>query len=62
MQAAVGDRIQIHSRTVGRPQRSGVIVDVRGDHGEPPYLVLFDNGQETLVFPGSDCLVLRDAE
>lgn len=59
MQASVGDRLHIHSRTVGMTDRVGEIVEVRGEHGEPPYLVRFTDGHETLVFPGPDC-VLED--
>jgi hypothetical protein len=34
--------------------RHGEIIEVRGAHGEPPYLVRFDDGHETMVFPGGD--------
>jgi uncharacterized protein DUF1918 len=59
MQASVGDRLHIHSRTVGVSDRIGEIVEVRGEEGQPPYLVRFTDGHETLVFPGADC-VLED--
>lgn len=59
MQASVGDRLHIHSRTVGMSDRIGEIVEVRGEDGQPPYLVRFTDGHETLVFPGADC-VLED--
>ncbi|MEU3275471.1 DUF1918 domain-containing protein [Saccharomonospora sp. NPDC006951] len=58
MRASVGDRIHVHGRTVGSGQQQGEIVEVRGDHGEPPYLVRFSDGHEGLVFPGPDCEVL----
>ena len=31
-------------------------VEVRGEDGGPPYLVRFDDGHETLLFPGADCV------
>jgi hypothetical protein len=34
--------------------RHGEIIEVRGANGEPPYLVRFDDGHETVVFPGGD--------
>lgn len=57
MQAAVGDRLHVHSRTVGAAERVGEIIEVRGEHGGPPYRVRFPDGRETLVFPGPDCVI-----
>lgn len=57
MHAVVGDKLHVHSHAVGIHDRIGVIVEVRGDRGTPPYLVKFDDGHETLVFPGPDCVV-----
>jgi Domain of unknown function (DUF1918) len=57
MQAAVGDRLQVHANVVGNPGRAGEIVEVRGAGGEPPYLVRFDDGHTTLVFPGPDAII-----
>ncbi|WP_017976677.1 DUF1918 domain-containing protein [Actinopolyspora halophila] len=57
MKAATGERLYVHSRTVEQPDRAGVILEVRGENGEPPYLVRFDDGHERLVYPGGDCEV-----
>ena len=57
MKAAVGDQLHVHSRTVEQHDRTGVILEVRGEDGEPPYFVRFDDGHESLVFPGGDCEV-----
>lgn len=57
MQAHVGDRLHVHSRTVGLGDRVGEITEVRGDDGAPPYVVRFPDGHETLVFPGPDSVV-----
>jgi hypothetical protein len=57
MHATVGDRLHVHSRVVGVEERLGVILEVRGDEGAPPYLVRFSDGHEGLVFPGPDCVV-----
>ena len=55
MQAAVGERLVIHSKQVGTPDRHGEVLEVRGSDGGPPYLVRFDDGHETLLYPGADC-------
>ena len=57
MNAAQGDRIIIHGRTVGAADRHGEIIEVKGENGEPPYLVKFDDGHESVVFPGGDFAV-----
>ena len=60
MRARIGDRLRVQGRTVGVPERVGVIVEVRHDDGSPPYLVRFDDGHEALVFPGPDCLLVDE--
>ncbi len=57
MHATVGDTLHVHGRTVGDPDRTATIVEIRGPNGEPPYLVRFADGHETLVFPGPDASV-----
>lgn len=57
MQANVGDRLHVHGNTVGQPDRAGKIVEIHGSGGEPPYLVRFEDGHTTLVFPGPDAVI-----
>jgi len=57
MHAVTGERLIIHGKQVGQAERRGEIIEVRGDDGAPPYLVRFDDGHESLIFPGSDCEV-----
>ena len=57
MQANVGDRLSVHSHMVGIPDRMGEVLEVRGADGAPPYIVRFDDGHESLVFPGPDWVV-----
>ncbi|MBA8822741.1 hypothetical protein FHX42_000070 [Saccharopolyspora lacisalsi] len=54
MKATIGDQLHMHSRTVEESDRTGVILEVRGQDGAPPYLVRFHDGHERLVFPGPD--------
>ncbi|HTW13875.1 MAG TPA: DUF1918 domain-containing protein [Nocardioides sp.] len=58
MYATVGDRLVVHSSTVGGPDRDGEILEVRHTDGTPPYVVRWeDTGRESLVFPGPDATV-----
>ncbi|MCL1868921.1 MAG: DUF1876 family protein [Promicromonosporaceae bacterium] len=57
MKATAGDRIMRVSGKVDGAVRDGVIVAVRGADGAPPYDVRWADGEETLVFPGGDCVV-----
>ncbi|WP_448629526.1 DUF1918 domain-containing protein [Cellulomonas soli] len=54
MQATVGDEVVVHSRSVGSSERHGRIVEVKGAEGGPPYTVLFDDGHQSLLYPGPD--------
>ncbi|MDQ2582429.1 DUF1918 domain-containing protein [Saccharothrix yanglingensis] len=57
MHATVGDRLHVHSRSVGLDENIGEILEVRGSEGAPPYLVRFPDGHEGLVYPGPTSLV-----
>lgn len=61
MRATVGDQILVHGRTVGAGERHGEILEVRGDEGNPPYLVRFEDGQERLIYPGPDTEISHPA-
>lgn len=37
--------------------RVGEVIEVRGSDGEPPYLLRFSDGHESLVYPGPDAVV-----
>lgn len=57
MLAHVGDRLHVHGRAVGTPDRVAEIVEVRGPSGEPPYYCRFDDGHTALVYPGPDAVI-----
>ncbi|MGO4230781.1 DUF1918 domain-containing protein [Arthrobacter sp. YAF34] len=59
MKAVAGDRIIIRGTTVESADRHGLILEVKGAEGAPPYLVRFDDGHETIMFPGGDFVVER---
>jgi hypothetical protein len=59
MIAKVGDRIVVGGRRAGQPDRHCVVLEVRHENGEPPYLVRWDGNEgEDLYFPGSDATVV----
>ena len=52
MKAAVGDRIVMAGEQVDRPTRDGEIIEVRGQDGDPPFLVQWSDGHSGLIYPG----------
>ena len=57
MQAVIGDRLHIHSRAVGQTPQLAEVIKIHGESGAPPYLVRYEDGHESLVFPGPDCTI-----
>ena len=57
MQAAIGDRLHVHSRAVGQTEQLADVIEIHGEAGAPPYLVRYENGHESLIFPGPDCTI-----
>jgi hypothetical protein len=62
MQATVGDHLHIHSKSVGMADQKGLITEVRGTNGEPPYVVRFEDGHEGLIYPGPDTVIERQQD
>jgi Domain of unknown function (DUF1918) len=57
MHADVGDELLVRGRHVGDEDREGVITEVHGKDGAPPYLVRWGNGHESVFVPSSDTIV-----
>jgi len=38
-------------------EHSALIIETRGEGGTPPFLIRYDDGHETVVFPGVDSWV-----
>jgi len=53
MKAQVGDELIVRGRHVGDPDRSGIIIEVVGQAGRPPYLVRWSDGHESSFYPTS---------
>jgi hypothetical protein len=52
VQAQVGDRITMAAEHVGQGTREGVIREVKGEDGAPPYVVEWADGHTGLIHPG----------
>lgn len=61
MHAEVGDEIVVDSRSLGGPVRKGEVLEVRpGVKGEH-FVVRWDDGHESIFFPGSDSHIVQAA-
>ena len=59
MKASVGDHIVIASNKVDQGVREGTIVEVHEPDGGPPYVVEWEPGHTSVVFPGPDAHIER---
>jgi uncharacterized protein DUF1918 len=57
MHAETGDELVVKGRHVGDEVREGVIIEIHGPKGTPPYLVRWQDGHESVFVPSSDTLV-----
>jgi len=63
MKAVPGNWLVVESNHLDAPPRRGMILEVHGADGEPPYLVRWeDTGAETTFVPGPDTHVLTTEE
>jgi uncharacterized protein DUF1918 len=55
-EVAAGDRVLVHAHRQGEPERDAEILEVL--HAErPAYRVRWDDGRESILYPGSDVTV-----
>ena len=57
MEAQVGDRIVVPGLHVGDESRRGVILEIHGKNGAPPYLVGWTDGHEAIYFPAGNARI-----
>ena len=44
---------------MGQPDRQCVVLEVRHEHGQPPYVVQWDDSDhQDVYFPGSDATII----
>lgn len=57
MRAVAGDEVVVKGRRVGDADREGVITEVRGTDGAPPYQVRWRDGHESVLMPSSGTVI-----
>lgn len=57
--AKVGDVVQVAGHRVGDGPQTGEIVEVLGAGEHPHFRIRWENGRETILFPGSDIVVVK---
>ncbi|REF35750.1 CBS domain-containing protein [Thermasporomyces composti] len=62
MHASIGDRIIVQTETLGKTPRQGTVEEVLAGYDAEHYRVRWDDGHESLLFPGPDTRVLKPAE
>lgn len=53
MQAQAGDELMVRGRHLGDEDRRGTILRVDGRNGQPPYVVRWRDGHESVFFPAA---------
>ncbi len=63
MRARAGDTLMVKERRAGEGDREALIIEVRSEHGRPPYAVRWHDGTQTaFFFPASvDTLTERSS-
>ncbi len=59
MEARRGDRVIVEGNKVGQARRSGQILDVMKAREGQHYRVRWDDGHETVFYPGADARIDR---
>lgn len=60
MDAALGDQIVIETSRIDSPKRCGEVIEVIGQGSARHYRVRWDNGHESVFFPGADARVVSE--
>ena len=56
-EARVGDIVVVSGHHVGDRERLGEIIEVLGEDGHAHYRVRWEDGRETVFYPGSDATI-----
>jgi hypothetical protein len=59
MKAVVGDELTVKGRRQGDGDRHGEVIEVHGQQGDPPYLVQWKDGHESVFVPAADTIVAK---
>jgi Domain of unknown function (DUF1918) len=59
--ARAGDKISVAGHAVGVPGKIGEILEVVGEAGHERFRVRWDDGHESIFFPGDDAVIERSS-
>lgn len=59
--ARAGDVVVVHAHHLGEPERLGEILEVLGESGHEHFRVRWEDGHESVFYPGADATVRRDS-
>jgi uncharacterized protein DUF1918 len=59
--ARAGDKISVVGHAVGIPGKMGEILEVMGESGHERFRVRWEDGHESIFFPGDDARIERPA-
>jgi hypothetical protein len=57
--AQSGDVVVVAGHRVGEAERTGTILEVLGEPGHEHFRVRWEDGRETVFYPGSDATIRR---
>ena len=57
LRARPGDRLVIRAHHTGEAERDGEILEVLGENGAPPFVVRWDDGHVSRLYPGTDAYI-----
>jgi len=55
--ARIGDTVEVVGHHVGEARRLGTIVEILGEPARPHYRIAWEDGHETVLYPGADVRV-----
>ncbi|MDH4119797.1 MAG: DUF1918 domain-containing protein [Acidimicrobiia bacterium] len=62
MKARPGDHIIVKGHVIGETDREGEVLEAMGEGNQPPYRVRWEDGHESVFFPGPDAEVRKAHE
>ena len=61
MKLKAGERVRVEAESTERPTRNGVIEEVVSGEPSPRYRIRWDDGHESIVYPGGDVVLEHQA-
>jgi hypothetical protein len=58
----LGDVVEIDGHFLGEPARTGEVLEVLGEPGHEHFFVRWEDGRNSIFYPGNDATIWRSAE